>query len=296
VRFPNEMVGADDSDPRTGGTDPVDPGSRAGPAGAAERRRADVAATLAAPPTHGGVPPPSEAVLRVVHQLRSPLAAIVGAACVLEGTVAGEHGHFVELIDRNVRRALRLVDELEREHRPAAADASCTAPVDLRRVARDAVEDAKQGGLLERHRVRAVGDTAPAVVLGDRDRLSHVFDNLLQNAVAYTPPGGTVTIAVEVEDDHVRASVRDTGCGIPAGERASVFDRFYRGTGVAERGIPGTGLGLAVVRDVVEAHGGTVGIDAVPEGGTRVWARLPLDPAGALPPAPASRARRRAGT
>jgi signal transduction histidine kinase len=272
------MVGADDSDPGRHGAGPVDAGSLAGPARAPVRRQVDLTSALSAVVSGSGDALAGEAVLTVVHQLRSPLAAIVGAAAVLDGVVADDHQHFVEVIDRNARRALRLVDELERQGPTTAGVAPPAAPVDLRRVALDAVEDAAQGGLLRHHRVRSVGDAQPALVLGDRDRLSQVFDNLLHNAVAYTPRDGTVYVAVDVEGDHVRAWVQDTGRGIPARERGRVFERFYRGAEVVARGIPGTGLGLAVVREVAEAHGGTAGAESVAGGGTRVWVRLPRHP------------------
>ena len=117
-------------------------------------------------------------------------------------------------------------------------------------------------------------------LLGDGDRLMQVFTNLLDNALTYTPPGGSVTVAAEgVEGSEgrreVEVSVTDTGPGIPAQELPRIFERFYRLDKARAGGRRGAGLGLAIVKEIVEAHGGRVWAESVVGLGTRFVVRLP---------------------
>jgi signal transduction histidine kinase len=112
-----------------------------------------------------------------------------------------------------------------------------------------------------------------AVIHADQAELAGVVDNLIENALAYSPPGATVTLTTEAGDDGVGFSVADDGPGIPPEERDQVFDRFYRG-GTGRRSGPGTGLGLAIVREVAEKWDGTVEI-ASSSVGTTVTLRWP---------------------
>jgi len=94
----------------------------------------------------------------------------------------------------------------------------------------------------------------------DPTRITHVFANLLSNALKYTPPGGTISISAKEEGEHVRFQVSDTGVGIPDRYLPRIFEQFFR---VPEQGQgTGVGLGLAIVKDIVEAHGGTVGVES----------------------------------
>src|SRR5205814_7379125 len=114
---------------------------------------------------------------------------------------------------------------------------------------------------------------APAdlpLVLADRGRIQQVVGNLLDNAIKYSPDGGTVTIAAAVEGDQVEVAVRDEGIGIPADQLATVFDRFHRGSSALVRTIRGTGLGLPICRAIVEAPPG------------RIWGGLPAEGPGTV--------------
>jgi two-component system OmpR family sensor kinase len=112
------------------------------------------------------------------------------------------------------------------------------------------------------------------VVLGDPQRLHQVVANLLANAIKFTPAGGTVTLDIASHAADAVLEVTDTGPGIPEQERARVWERFYRGgTG---RAAAGSGIGLAVVKELVDAHGGTVAVDDAPGGGARFVVRIPL--------------------
>jgi signal transduction histidine kinase len=120
---------------------------------------------------------------------------------------------------------------------------------------------------------RAIGDDV--VVLADRTRLEQVAANLIDNAVKYTPPGGRVEVTAGREAGQAVLSVSDTGPGIPADELPRIWDRLFRGD--ASRTERGLGLGLSLVRAIVEAHGGTVEVESLPGRGATFTVRLALD-------------------
>ena len=114
----------------------------------------------------------------------------------------------------------------------------------------------------------------PLPVLGNPDRLRQVIGNLLSNAIKYSPQGGIVELAAEVDGDAVRVEVRDEGIGIPKPQQPQIFTKFFRGDAPAS-GITGTGLGLAVSRDIVESHGGRIGFTSDEGEGTTFFVELP---------------------
>jgi signal transduction histidine kinase len=125
------------------------------------------------------------------------------------------------------------------------------------------------------------------IIDGDPEQLDRVITNLLSNAVKYTPPGGSVTLAVGREDSHAVLSVADTGMGIPEEEQGSLFTRFFRASNAVERAIPGSGLGLSIVRTIVTNHRGQVDLTSALGVGTTVTVRIPLakpEPAGVAVP------------
>ncbi|MST34927.1 hypothetical protein GHK86_19640, partial [Acidimicrobiaceae bacterium USS-CC1] len=150
-----------------------------------------------------------------------------------------------------------------------------SAPVRLDHVAADTAE--RLGYLFERRGVALGADLHPVTVSGDADRLGQVTANLLANAARYTPPGGTVQLAVTAESGVATVTVTDTGPGVAPEERERIFDRFVRGA--AASGTAGSGIGLAVVRELVTAHGGQVRVTDGPGGGSRFVVTLPAVPA-----------------
>ena len=130
------------------------------------------------------------------------------------------------------------------------------------------------------HRIRCVAD-GPVVGVWDGARLERVIDNLVSNAVKFSPRGGEVVIAVEAHGDTAMLSVSDEGIGLHPEETARVFERFERGSNAVEHGITGTGIGLAYVREVVSGHDGEVHIESQPGVGSVVTVRLPLEAVGA---------------
>jgi signal transduction histidine kinase len=128
-------------------------------------------------------------------------------------------------------------------------------------------------GLLEGAEVHLETQLEPATAWVDRDRIGQVVANLLSNALKFTPQGGLVSVKLQHDDDWVLLRVADSGPGIPAEELPHVFDRFWRGRTAQA---PGTGIGLTVVRELIQAHGGSVHAASQPGRGTTITVRLPL--------------------
>ncbi|MGC9334791.1 MAG: sensor histidine kinase, partial [Anaerolineae bacterium] len=115
-----------------------------------------------------------------------------------------------------------------------------------------------------------------APVLGDRRRLGQVFDNLLQNAIKFTPPDGTATVRMRQERGSIRVEVEDSGIGIAADQLDRIFERFYQVDGTTTRRFGGAGLGLAIVKQIVEAHGGSVGAESKLHQGSLFYFTIPV--------------------
>jgi hypothetical protein len=118
-------------------------------------------------------------------------------------------------------------------------------------------------------------EPVPAIV-GDRGRLAQVLDNLISNALKFTPEGGTVEVRTRADDEHAMLEVSDTGIGISPEDQPRLFERFFRSSKADEQAIPGTGLGLAIVKAIVEAHSGRIEVESREGEGTTFRVRLPL--------------------
>ena len=117
------------------------------------------------------------------------------------------------------------------------------------------------------------------VLTMDRDRMRQVADNLVSNALKYTPRGGRVSVRLRPDGERVELAVRDTGIGIDAPDRDRLFTRFFRARQAAERNIQGVGLGLSIARSIVESHGGRIEVDSQPGEGSVFRVRIPRDDA-----------------
>ncbi|MGH2973463.1 MAG: sensor histidine kinase [Solirubrobacterales bacterium] len=215
-----------------------------------------------------------EFIANAAHELRTPLTNLQGYLEALrDGVISADRETYDSLwdeADRLVRlaRSLDALAEGEREDRPTSRielDLADTLEASVELV-RPALET--RGVTLERR----WPTTLPA--RGDPDQLAQVLANLLQNAVRYTPDGGRVTVSGEVRPRSVLVSVANTGEPIPAAELAHVFERFYRVEKSRDRALGGAGIGLAIVKGLVEAGGGKVGAEST-AAETRFWFSLP---------------------
>ncbi|MFB9722875.1 ATP-binding protein [Planobispora longispora] len=217
-----------------------------------------------------------ELVAMVSHELRSPIGAIRGYAEMLldEPGLPDEHRMFVDVIDRKSAHLQRLVDDLLDLARFDAGHINLDSrPMSLSELACQAADDHRPSA--EAKNLVLDTDLVAGVTLrADPVRLRQVLDNLLSNAIRYTPPGGTVFLTVGCDDEAV-VTVADTGIGVPAEQYPQLFDRFFRASTALASGVKGTGLGLAITRAIVEAHGGTVTAQPREGGGTVFTVRLP---------------------
>jgi len=215
----------------------------------------------------------AEFVANAAHELRTPLTNLVGYLEALrDGVVAPSAETFASLreeADRLVRLA-RSLDELavgDRDRDPPLE------PVDLRQAIEMAVELALPS--FERQRIAlAVRVPDGLAARANPDHLAQVLANLLQNAVRYTPERGEVTVSAETDDGEIVVTVSNTGDGIPSADLPHVFERFYRVEKSRDRARGGAGIGLAIVKQLVELGGGRVGVESA-GGLTRVWFRVP---------------------
>jgi two-component system OmpR family sensor kinase len=212
----------------------------------------------------------------VSHELRTPLTAIRGAAeTLLDGDVEpDDQQRFLSTIALEAERLGRLANDLLTLQRIEGATGELPIhPVDLRLSADRAA--AMLEPLLEDREVTLTVNGSAPIVLGDTDRLQQVVSNLIDNASRIVGPGGHVRVELSAEGDRSVLSVIDDGPGIPEADLPRLFDRFYRADSSRTRSSGGAGLGLAIVRAIVTAHGGRIEAANLPEGGARMTVRLP---------------------
>jgi len=222
----------------------------------------------------------SDFVANVSHELRTPIAAITGAAETLAGGALSDAEaapRFVETIERHADRLKALVDDLLTLSRlESAPDTVERVPFDVGSTLRQACEAlvarAREAGL-----TLAVEAPSPLRVRGDPEAMRRVVDNLVVNAITYTPAGGSVRVTGVAEGAQAVLTVADTGIGIAREHLERVFERFYRVDKARSREKGGTGLGLAIVKHGVHLHGGTVDVRSRVGVGTEFVVRVPLD-------------------
>jgi signal transduction histidine kinase len=226
----------------------------------------------------------AELISIVSHELRTPLASILGFAELLRRRDIEEpaRSSYLEIVSTQSQRLATLLDDFldaqlaEEGHLELAAE-----PIDMGTILREQARVFV--GQSDRHEIRLALDE-PLPVRADSGRMTQVVANLLSNAIKYSPDGGLVEVAGSREAKGVRIRVRDHGVGIPEEEQRRIFTKFFRG-GAAASGITGAGLGLALSREIVEAHGGGIGFSSTPGDGTTFWLELPADEQDRPPPA-----------
>jgi signal transduction histidine kinase/ActR/RegA family two-component response regulator len=230
----------------------------------------------------------------LAHELRNPLAPISNGLHLLEAAGARPEvaAQARAMMGRQVKQLVRLVDDLLDVSRITTGKLTLrTAAVELHSVIENAVEIARPVIDTRRHHLKVEYPAAPLHLQGDATRLAQVFSNLLNNAAKYTPPGGAISLTAVVKGDQVEVVVADNGIGMTPTTLDEVFDMFTQANTAIDREQSGLGVGLALARYLVEAHGGS--IEATSEGvdkGSRFVVRLPLargDQPQPAPPAPA---------
>jgi signal transduction histidine kinase len=222
-----------------------------------------------------------EFVALISHDLRTPLTSILG---YLELTLEDEEltqaqRGYLEVADRNAQRLLRLVSDLLFVARLEAGQLELhSSELDLAAVAQQSVTEAEPRAAAGGITLKCETQPVPGVA-ADKGRMFQLFDNLMSNAIKFTPAGGEVRVSVAPANGSVRLEVADTGIGIPEGEQRRLFERFFRASTASERQIQGTGLGLYIARAIVEAHGGEISFESSPGRGTAFRIDLPVEPA-----------------
>lgn len=217
-----------------------------------------------------------ELISVVSHDLRTPLTSIMGylELALAPDTDTADARQFLEVVQRNTGRLHRLVEDLLFVSRvQSGKDSLDVGVVDIGEIAGHTVAaalpaaEAAEVGLVSDIRCRER-------TLGDEHRIAEALENLLSNALKFTPPGGQVTVWVGRVGDAIVTRVSDTGIGISEDDRRYLFDRFFRAPGTD--GVPGAGLGLSIVKAIVDAHGGDVSAQSRVGSGTTFEVRLPL--------------------
>ncbi len=213
------------------------------------------------------------------HELRTPVTSILGYTELLADGAAGElsssQSAMVDRVDRNSRRLLHLIEDLLNLARiDATASDRVRTTVDVMALV-DLAWEGLQPDLIGRDLGTSIDVAEGLVVSADALELERALLNLLSNAVKFTPDGGSVGLEVRSHDDNVTFQVTDTGLGIAADEQTAVFDPFYRSHTVHAQAIPGSGIGLALVRRIAEDHGGTVQLESELGQGTTVTLTIP---------------------
>lgn len=220
----------------------------------------------------------SQMVSTVTHELRNPLGVILGHLELMEGEEDVPEGWLRSLLA--MRRAANRLDGLSQDlltlNRLDATDAPRRRdPVDLAEVVTEAVDLAELEAQRRDVRVEVQRGTGPFVVLGHRSELARVVTNLLSNAIKYSDPGDCVTVGLEADAGAVVLFCRDEGIGISEADQALLFEEFFRSTNSDALERPGTGLGLPIVRRIVQRHGGRVTFTSVLGEGTTFTVLLP---------------------
>jgi two-component system phosphate regulon sensor histidine kinase PhoR len=218
----------------------------------------------------------------VSHELRTPLASIQGyTETLMDGALTdNEHNmRFLGIIRHNAERLARITEDLltlsriEQKRQKFEFESHSLDALLL-----DAADVVRP--IAEKSRIRLEVEPAPeALVRCDSEAVSQILSNLLDNAIKYTPAGGTITVGAQISGESAEVFVKDTGIGIPAEELPRLFERFYRVDKARSRELGGTGLGLSIVKHLVAAHEGVTRVESRVGEGSTFYFTIPLEEA-----------------
>jgi PAS domain S-box-containing protein len=237
-----------------------------------------------------------EFVGMVSHDLRTPLTSIAGSLGLLMGNAAGHLPdtavRLLTIAHANSQRLVRLINDiLDLQKIESGQVVFHLKYLDLRALLEQTIEANRAFAQEFGVRIRLDEASEPGEVFADSDRLAQIVTNLLSNAIKFSPADGEVTVGVQHRGDTMRAWVRDRGPGIPEAFKSRIFEKFAQAESSEARQKGGTGLGLSIVKQLIHQHGGTVGFEAAPGGGTVFYFELP-----SAAPAAADRPRQQGAT
>ncbi len=219
-------------------------------------------------------------VANVSHEFKTPLTAIRGFAETLLGGALDDvdhRGRFVEIIQEHAERLTRLTDDLLKlstiEAGKMDLDLQKASPADLLKMCADTASFAAKK---KQQTIKIECARDLAAIRGDSGRLRDVLQNLLDNAVQYTPAGGHIIASAVADGAEIVFTVADNGIGIPQAEQERIFERFYRVDEGRSREVGGTGLGLSIARHIAEAHGGRIWVESAIGQGSRFHFSVPI--------------------
>jgi len=220
----------------------------------------------------------SDFISTAAHELRTPLATILGYADLLitcPQQTRDKRKEYLELIQSRAEHLAHIVNDLLDISRIEAGEGLklCFRPCHLDLICKEVLHNLEINA--ERHPLECAFPPQGVTLQGDRFALSQVVENLLSNALKYSPAGGPIRLAARIDGESCELVVADQGIGMTRDQLDHVFDKFYRANN-ADNAIPGTGLGMTIVKHLVDAHHGTVAFDSQPGVGTTVRIRLPL--------------------
>jgi two-component system phosphate regulon sensor histidine kinase PhoR len=219
-------------------------------------------------------------VANVSHEFRTPLTAIQGfAETLLSGALddPANRRRFVEIIREHAMRLARLTEDLLKLSRIEAGQLKLEfRPVSVAQLVESCVETAQLKAVPKRLSLNVELPSGLPTVRGDANSLQEVLQNLLDNALQYTPGGGKIEVSASCSESRVIVTVADTGIGIPQAEQERIFERFYRVDEARSREAGGTGLGLSIARHIMEAHGGRLWVESAVGEGSRFHFSIPV--------------------
>ena len=219
----------------------------------------------------------SELVSTVSHELRTPLSSVLGfTELILTKDVPLERQRkYIETIHKEAKRLTNLINDfLDIQRMESGKQIYTMGKVPLATLAEEVLNNFQFSAL---HHVSIVDQTDNAKIVGDEERVVQLFINLLGNAIKFSPNGGEITIKLVIEEPFVKVSIQDHGIGIPESAIPTLFQKFMQVDNSARRKIGGTGLGLALSKEIVSKHNGEIWIESQEGIGTTVYFTLPMD-------------------